>query len=43
MFVMRLSYSGRPAHVAYAKQARESFLDGHSTAFERFVGIPAKK
>ncbi len=29
MFVMRLSYSGRAAHVAYANQAQESFLDGH--------------
>ncbi|RNL59206.1 IS21 family transposase [Arthrobacter oryzae] len=42
MFVMRLSYSGRAAHVAYANQAQESFLDGHNTAFERFGGIPAK-
>ncbi len=42
MFVMRLSFSGRAVHVAYANQAQESFLDGHNTAFERFGGIPAK-
>jgi hypothetical protein len=42
MFVMRLSFSGKAVHVAYANQAQESFLDGHSLAFERFGGVPAK-
>ncbi|WP_141990287.1 IS21 family transposase [Rhodoglobus vestalii] len=42
MFVLRLSYSGRAVHVAYANQAQESFLDGHNVAFERLGGIPSK-
>lgn len=42
MFVMRLSYSGKAVHIAYANQAQESFLDGHVQAFERFGGVPAK-
>lgn len=33
MFVLRLSFSGRAVHVAYANQAQESFLDGHNIAF----------
>lgn len=41
MFVMRLSFSGRAVHVAYANQAQESFLDGHVQAFERLGGVPA--
>ena len=42
MFVLRLSYSGRAVHVAYANQAQESFLDGHNVAFERLGGVPTK-
>lgn len=42
MFVMRLSFSGRAVHIAYANQAQESFLDGHVRAFERFGGVPTK-
>src|SRR5690625_4134793 len=42
MFVMRLSYSGKAVHIAYANQAQESFLDGHVQAFERFGGVPTK-
>lgn len=42
MFVMRLSFSGKAAHIAYANQAQESFLDGHALAFDRFGGVPAK-
>ena len=41
MFVMRLSFSGRAVHVAYANQAQESFLHGHAIAFERFGGVPS--
>lgn len=41
MFVMRLSFSGRAIHVAYANQAQESFLDGHGLAFQWFGGVPA--
>lgn len=41
MFVMRLSYSGKAVHVAYANQTQESFLDGHALAFTRLGGVPA--
>ncbi|WP_162150230.1 IS21 family transposase, partial [Arthrobacter sp. H14] len=41
MFVLRLSFSGRAIHVAYANQAQESFLDGHVQAFDRLGGVPA--
>jgi len=40
MFVLRLSHSGKAAHVAYANQAQESFLDGHVRAFDTFGGVP---
>lgn len=40
MFVLRLSFSGRAVHIAYANQAQESFLDGHVQAFERLGGVP---
>lgn len=40
MFCMRLSYSGRGFHVAFAHQAQEAFLEGHVLAFEHFGGVP---
>jgi transposase len=40
MFVLRLSYSGKAIHIAYANQATESFLDGHVRAFEVLGGVP---
>jgi transposase len=40
MFCMRLSYSGRGFHVAFANQAAEAFLEGHIEAFEHFGGVP---
>jgi transposase len=40
MFCMRLSYSGKAFHVAYANQTQESFLDGHVRAFQAFGGVP---
>ena len=40
MFCMRLSYSGKAFHFAYANQTQESFLDGHVRAFEAFGGVP---
>jgi transposase len=40
MFVLRLSHSGKAAHIAYANQAQESFLDGHVRAFDTFGGVP---
>jgi len=42
MFVMRLSYSGKAFHVAFATQAQEAFLEGHALAFEYFGGVPAR-
>lgn len=42
MFVMRLSYSGRAFHVAFATQAQEAFLEGHVLAFQYFDGIPGR-
>lgn len=42
MFVLRLSFSGKAVHVAYANQAQESFLDGHVQAFARLGAVPAK-
>lgn len=40
MFVLRLSYSGKAVHIAYANQATESFLDGHVQALEVLGGVP---
>jgi transposase len=42
MFVMRLSYSGRAFHVAFATQAQEAFLEGHVLAFEYFGAVPGR-
>ncbi len=42
MFVLRLSYSGRAFHVAFATQAQEAFLQGHVLAFARLGGVPAR-
>jgi transposase len=42
MFVMRLSYSGRAFHVAFATQAQEAFLEGHVLAFEQFGAVPGR-
>ncbi|MGH9072491.1 MAG: IS21 family transposase, partial [Acidimicrobiales bacterium] len=41
MFCMRLSYSGRGFHLAFANQAQEAFLEGHVCAFAHFGGVPA--
>jgi transposase len=41
MFCMRLSYSGKGFHLAFANQAQEAFLEGHVEAFEHFGGVPA--
>jgi len=40
MFCMRLSYSGRAFHLAFANQAQEAFLEGHVEAFAHFGGVP---
>lgn len=41
MFCMRLSYSGRAFHRAFANQSTESFLEGHVEAFAHLGGVPA--
>jgi transposase len=43
LFTMRLSYSGRAAHRAFASQGQEAFLEGHVYGFERLGGIPVDK
>lgn len=42
LFHMRLSASGKAAHVAYPTEAQEAFLDGHAVAFARLGGVPAR-
>ena len=41
LFTMRLSFSGRAAHRAFATQGQEAFLEGHVYAFERLGGVPS--
>ena len=41
LFTLRLSFSGKAVHRAYATQAQEAFLEGHRYAFEQLGGIPA--
>lgn len=43
LFTLRLSFSGRAVHKAYASQSQEAFLDGHQYAFEVLGGIPNDK
>ncbi len=40
LFTMRLSFSGKAVHRAYATQGQEAFLEGHQSAFEVFGGTP---
>ena len=40
LFTLRLSFSGKAVHRAYATQGQEAFLDGHQQAFEVFGGTP---
>ena len=40
LFTMRLSYSGKAVHRAFATQGQEAFLEGHVHAFEVFGGVP---
>jgi len=40
LFTMRLSFSGKAVHRAYATQGQEAFLEGHLAAFEVFGGTP---
>jgi transposase len=43
LFTLRLSYSGRAAHRAFATQGQEAFLEGHVYAFDRIGGVPCDK
>ena len=43
LFTMRLSFSGRAAHRAFATQGQEAFLEGHVYGFERLGGVPCDK
>ena len=43
LFTMRLSYSGRAAHIAFLTQGQEAFLEGHVYSLERLGGVPCEK
>ena len=43
LFTMRLSYSGRAAHLASLSQGQEAFLEAHVYGFGRLGGVPAEK
>jgi transposase len=43
LFTLRLSFSGRAVHRAFASQGQEAFLEGHVYAFERLGGTPVDK
>jgi len=38
LFTLRLSYSGKAAHRAFASQGQEAFLEGHLHAFHTVLG-----
>ena len=40
LFTLRLSYSGKAVHRAFATQGQEAFLEGHVYAFEQLGGVP---
>jgi transposase len=40
LFTLRLSYSGRAVHRAFATQGQEAFLEGHVHAFTELGGVP---
>jgi transposase len=42
LFTLRLSFSGRAVHRAFASQSQEAFLEGHVYAFERLGGVPVR-
>ena len=43
LFTLRLSFSGRAVHKAFASQSQEAFLDGHQYAFSVLGGVPFDK
>ncbi len=42
LFTLRLSFSGKAVHRAFATQGQEAFLEGHVQAFEQLGGVPAR-
>jgi transposase len=40
LFTMRLSYSGKAVHRAFATQGQDAFLEGHVYAFAQLGGVP---
>ena len=43
LFTLRLSYSGKAVHRAFATQGQEAFLEGHLHAFAVLGGVPTGK
>jgi DNA-binding transcriptional regulator YhcF (GntR family) len=43
LFTLRLSYSGKAVHRAFATQGQEAFLEGHVHAFTELGGTPIDK
>ena len=43
LFTLRLSYSGKSVHRAFATQGQEAFLEGHVYAFTELGGTPLDK
>ncbi len=42
LFTLRLSYSGRSVHRAYASQGQEAFMEGHVEALRVLGGVPSR-
>lgn len=40
LFTLRLSYSGKAVHRAFATQGQDAFLEGHVHAFAQLGGVP---
>lgn len=40
LFTLRMSYSGKAVHRAFASQCQEAFLEGHVHAFTQLGGVP---
>jgi transposase len=43
LFTLRLSYSGKAVHRAFATQGQEAFLEGHVHAFTELGGVPVAR
>lgn len=42
LFTLRLSYSGKSVHRAFATQGQEAFLEGHAYALAELGGVPVR-